>query len=65
MRHVHSNKFIRIIGKIPMFQGLQTGHVMEVLKTIEPRVFTPKQVVCESGSKSTEMYILLTGQLAV
>ena len=48
-----------------MFQGLQTAHVMEVLKTIEPRVFTPKQVVCESGSKSTEMYILLTGQLAV
>lgn len=63
--HEAAQKFVRIIAKIPMFQGLTPGQVLEVLRMIEARTFSPKQVVCEVGSKSSEMYILLAGQLVV
>lgn len=60
-----AQKFVRIIAKIPMFQGLTPGQVLEILKMVEARAFSPKQVVCEAGSKSSEMHILLAGQLVV
>ncbi len=60
-----AQKFVRIIAKIPMFQGLMPGQVLEILKMVETRAFSPKQVVCEAGSKSSEMHILLSGQLLV
>lgn len=63
--HDAAQKFVRIIAKIPMFQGLTPGQVLEVLKMVEARSFAPRQVVCEAGSKSSEMYVLLAGQLVV
>lgn len=63
--HEAAQKFVKIIAKIPMFQGLTPGQVLEVLRAVEGRTFSPKQVVCEVGSKSSEMYILLAGQLVV
>jgi CRP-like cAMP-binding protein len=63
--HEAAQKFVKIIAKIPMFQGLTPGQVLEVLRAVESRTFSPKQVVCEVGSKSSEMYILLAGQLVV
>lgn len=65
MMRESAHKFIKIISKIPMFQGLTPSQALEVLKAVEPKAFSPKQMVCEAGSKSTEMYILLVGQLAV
>ena len=59
------SRFVRIIAKIPMFRGLRPEQALEILKAVEPKAFAPKEMVCGHGSKSSEMFILLSGQLAV
>ena len=60
-----TRRFIQILGKIPMFQRLAPGQAMEILKICTPSAFAEKQMVCKYGTKSTEMYILLSGKLVI
>ena len=58
-------RFIHIIDKIPMFQGLKPGQALEILKMCRPQVFSDRATLLAQGSRSTEMYILLSGKLVV
>jgi CRP-like cAMP-binding protein len=60
-----TQRFIHILEKIPMFQRLTPSQALEILKICTPRAFSPMEVVCEYDSKSTEMFILLSGRLVV
>lgn len=58
----NTKRFIGILGKIPMFQRLLPVQSLEICR---PRTFDNLEVLIKHGSKSTEMYILLSGQLTV
>ena len=60
-----TRRFIHILEKIPMFERLTPSQALEILKICTPRSFAAREVVCEFDSKSTEMYILLSGRLVV
>ena len=61
----NTRRFIQIIDKIPMFEGLKPVQALEILKLCRPRGFSHHEVLCKHGTRSTEMYILLTGTLVV
>lgn len=55
----------RVVGKIPMFNGLGVENVKKVLQACESRNAEVGEVLCRFGDPSTEMLILLSGQLRV
>ena len=61
----NTRRFLHILEKIPMFQRLSPAQAVEILKICKPQSFSQNEVVCEYGSKSTEMHILLSGELVV
>ena len=61
----NTRRFIQIIDKIPMFQRLKPNQALEILKICKPSVFSNREIVCEHGTHSAEMYILLNGKLIV
>lgn len=61
----NTRRFIQIIGKIPMFQGLKPYQALEILKVCKPRSFGSREVLCKHGTRSTEMFVLLTGKLVI
>lgn len=61
----NKKRFMGILGKIPMFQRLLPVQKLEILKICRARSFSDLEVVTEHGSKSTEMFILLSGKLQV
>lgn len=61
----NTKRFIGILAKIPMFQRLQPVQALEILKICKPTSFDDRETLCEHGSKSTEMYILLSGKLVI
>ena len=66
MEITENNKlFISILAKIPMFQRLQPVQALEILKICKPTSFDDRETLVAHGSKSTEMYILLSGKLVV
>ena len=48
-----------------MFRGLKPNEALEILKVCKPRTFLDKEQVCIHGAPSLEMFVLLTGKLAV
>lgn len=60
-----TRRFLQILEKIPMFQRLTPSQSLEILKICTPKSYRQMEVLCEFGSKSTEMYILLSGKLAI
>ena len=61
----HTQRFIGILAKIPMFQRLQPVQALEILKICKPKTFEDREALFDQGSKRTEMYILLSGELVV
>jgi CRP/FNR family transcriptional regulator, cyclic AMP receptor protein len=61
----NTRRFIQIIDKIPMFEGLKPVQALEILKVCRPKMFSDREIVCQHGSRSSEMYILLSGKLRV
>ena len=61
----NAQRFIQIIGKIPMFSGLSPAQALQILKICKPLSFAQKETLCAHGTKSTEMFVLLTGTLFV
>ena len=61
----HTKRFIGILAKIPSFQRLQPVQALEILKICKPTSFDDRVTLVAHGSKSTEMYILLSGELVV
>ena len=61
----NTRRFIQIIDKIPMFQRLKPNQALEILRLCKPCTFSNREIVCEHGTHSAKMYILLSGKLVV
>jgi CheY-like chemotaxis protein/CRP-like cAMP-binding protein len=55
----------QILKKIPIFAGLSPSQVQKVLTLFTRRTYESGRVLCESGSTSDEMFVLLSGELGV
>ncbi|MFH1566435.1 MAG: response regulator [Gemmatimonadota bacterium] len=56
---------IQVLRKIPIFKGLSPTQVRKVLGLCQHRQHPPGAKVCQANSPSDEMYVLLSGELAV
>jgi CRP/FNR family transcriptional regulator, cyclic AMP receptor protein len=56
---------LMIIGKIPMFSGLQAAHAKRVLSLCEFRSVEAGKTLFREGEPSDDMLILLSGRLRV
>ena len=55
----------QIVRKIPLFVGLSPSQIDSLLKVCQAKSFKAGAVVCASDTAADEMYILLSGELAV
>ena len=56
---------IQILRKIPIFNGLAPTQVRKILALCHHKTYKPGDRVCESGTKPEEMFVLLSGELAI
>lgn len=56
---------IQVLRKIPIFMGLSPSQVRKILGLCAHRHYDSGSVVCQANSPSDEMYILLTGEVAI
>ena len=54
---------LKVIQKIPTFQGLGSDHTHLVLQSCVFRGVASGECICQVNGRSDEMYILLSGQL--
>ena len=59
------NVLIQVLEKIPFFRGLSSGQVRKILGACNHRSCRPGEKLCRNNTASDEMYILLSGELAV
>jgi CRP-like cAMP-binding protein len=55
----------RIAADVPAFQGLSTSMMQQLAEAGTLRTFPRGETLCREGDDSTEMYVLLAGELAV
>jgi CheY-like chemotaxis protein len=60
-----SRLLVQVLRKIPLFTGLSPSQVKKILSLCVHRDCEPGAQICRSGSASDEMYVLLSGELAV
>ena len=56
---------LRIIEKVPFFHGLSPEQVQSLLRAGETKKYENGYLLCRAGSKSTEMFVLLAGELVI
>tara|TARA_B100000029_G_C17083772_1_gene781548 strand:+ start:139 stop:594 length:456 start_codon:yes stop_codon:yes gene_type:complete len=56
---------LKIIEKIPFFQALSPNQVHQLLDAGRMLTYEKGHLLCREGDKSTDMFILLAGELAV
>ena len=56
---------VQSIKKIPLFRGLSPSTIQKILAQCTSRTCEPGDIVCANNTPGDEMYILLSGQLAV
>ena len=61
-----SNKELsQIIAKIPIFKGLAPSQVQKLFRLFSRESLQPKHILCKAGSPSTDMSVLIGGELAI
>ena len=58
-------RLMQIIQKINIFKGFKSGEVQELLQICKIQNYDPDQQIYKAGEPSTEMLILLQGQLMI
>ena len=58
-------QMMRVVQKIPVFQGFAVEDVVRLLKICQSAMFQPGEVIYTIGGRSHEMLILLKGKLSV
>tara|TARA_Y100000588_G_C13966582_1_gene801084 strand:- start:27 stop:479 length:453 start_codon:yes stop_codon:yes gene_type:complete len=56
---------LKIIEKIPIFSGLSLSQVKRLLDAGETRRFETGRTLCREAEKSTDLFILMGGEVAV
>ena len=64
-RRSHKTDNLKIIEKIPIFRGLALSQVKRLLDAGETRQFRVGEVLCRQDDKSTDLFILMSGEVAV
>ena len=59
------SKIIQVIRKIPLFTGLSPTQMKALFGICQSGLYQPDEVLCESDTDSTEMFILLGGELGI
>ena len=65
MSQLRGQALIRVINKLPPFQGLAPRQIQAFLNVCVPRNCVPEEHVCGSGAPGDELYILISGRLMV
>ena len=60
-----SNMLVQVLEKIPFFKGLTSAQLRTLLVACHHRSCRPGEQLCRNNTASDEMYILLSGELAV
>ena len=55
----------KIVEQIPVFKGLSPDRIQKVLDICSERSFKAGQMMCAAGDKSSELYVILSGNLSV
>ena len=56
---------IQVLRKIPIFNGLALTQVKKIIGLCQHKSYKLGKRICESGSRPDEMFILLSGELAI
>lgn len=56
---------VQVLKKIPLFRDLSPSQIQKVLAVCSAKSYCANEVICGKGSSGDEMYILLSGQLAI
>ena len=56
---------VQVLRKIPIFKGLSPSQVKRILSLCSHKQFEPGEFVCRNDTPSDEMYILLSGEVAI
>ena len=56
---------LQVLRKIPIFTELSPTQLKTVLRLCVHRQCLPGDILCASGTPSDEMYILLSGEIAI
>ena len=60
-----SKVLVKVLQKIPLFQGLSPSITAKILSICKHEVFSEGHTLCLDKSPSDEMYILLTGGVSI
>ena len=60
-----TKELVEVLKKIPLFHGLSPTHIRLILGQCTAKSVDPGAKVCVRGKPSDEMYVLLTGKLAI
>ncbi len=65
MASTSSKSLVQVLKKIPLFNGLSPSQLQKILTFCATRSYSPEEVMCEVGSHSEEMFVLLSGTLSI
>lgn len=58
-------RLVEVVSKVPLFNDLTLYQAEKILGLCRPRKYEADQILCDQGSPSTEMFILLSGELGI
>ena len=58
-------ELVEVLSKIPLFTGLSLPQVRRILNVCARRTHEPEERLCIGGNPSDEMYIVISGELAI
>jgi len=56
---------LAIVQKLPLFRDCTPAHVREVMHICVSHPFKPGEILCKSGDKSENMFVILTGSVEI
>ncbi len=60
-----THELVEVLGKIPLFNELSLPQVRKILNICSRRTHQPEERLCIGGNPSDEMYIVISGELAI
>lgn len=60
-----ADMIVTSVGKLSLFKKLDADQVVSLLSVCQVRGYTPGEVMCDAGTDSTEMFLLISGVLSI
>lgn len=55
----------QLVAAVPLFQRLGASSVMEIVRTLRPRMLPAGTVICRKGDKGDQMFFIVEGSVSV